>query len=96
MQTKYLKYQTVGGKCVYGYIEEGEKLVYFTFQHPKTKEELVSKGYSPFELIETNEDTLLEDTCHCDCVPIGETNVVECGLGCDYYYDFILIKTEIR
>lgn len=63
----------------------------FVFQHPKTKEIVISAPYDIDKLLEVSLDEIHENTCQCDCVPTGESNVIECGLSCDYYQEFELI-----
>jgi hypothetical protein len=59
----------------------------FKFKHPKTNE------IKTFSLSDTNIQNMLSDELYdllnCDCEPIGETNVVECGCE-DYICDFVL------
>ena len=62
----------------------------FMYEHPESKERLVSREYSINELLDTSEEEIQQDTCHCECQPIGETNVVECNCD-DYFEDFELL-----
>lgn len=63
----------------------------FVFKHGKSGE-LKTISLSEVEIQDKLSDVLLDELC-CDCEPIGETNVVECG--CDEYYEeFELMPRE--
>lgn len=63
----------------------------FVYQHPVSKEVRISKSYTIEELLVTYDEEIYNTTIHCDCTSVGETNVVECGNGCDYFDEFVLI-----
>lgn len=39
-------------------------------------------------------EDILQNTCTCDCQPIGETNVVECN--CQDYYENFELKAKLQ
>jgi len=63
----------------------------FTFTHPESREQK-TLHLSEEQLVEMiDSDLILEKMVEeqCNCEPIGETNVVECGCE-EYYYEFEL------
>ena len=62
----------------------------YVFQHPKSKDIIISDVYTLDEISDIGIETLRDLTCKCDCEPVGETNVVECNCS-DYYGEFACI-----
>jgi hypothetical protein len=65
----------------------------FIFQHPKSKEKIISSGYTIEEAMEEGLEEIRDKHCRCNCEPTGETNVIECNCE-DYYNDFELLEIE--
>lgn len=64
----------------------------FKFKHEKSGE-LKKFSLSEEKIQDMIEDELY-DMLHCDCQPIGETNVVECNCE-DYYEGFVLLPRAL-
>ena len=69
----------------------------FLLEHAESKEKVITKAFTIEELISCNngngEEIILESH-HCDCQPIGETNVIDCN--CDDYYCGFEIKRKMQ
>lgn len=63
----------------------------FLLEHKESKERAITRSFTLEELINCyGEETILESH-HCDCQPVGETNVVDCNCD-DYYSGFVIIN----
>lgn len=65
----------------------------FKFKHSKSGEiKTISLSYS--EIQEKLESELYDQVGCCDCEPVGETNVVECG--CEDYLEGFVLQDRIE
>ena len=64
----------------------------FVLKHDGSKEVIISKPYRLQELIDNifEEYEIIDENAHCNCQPIGETNVIECNCE-DYYENFEIV-----
>ena len=61
----------------------------------KTTGRIIKKSYTARQLLESDEQSVVEEMSECDCrmLPRGETNVVECN--CDEeWHDYTLVVGE--
>ena len=68
------------------------EIIEFQFKHIKTGEvKTITLSFD--EIQEKLEDDLIDEIT-CDCEPVGETNVVECGCE-DYFEGFNIVPRNL-